>query len=128
MIGIILASHGTIAKGMFESAKMFFGNDIEQFTYVSLDSAQTADELEESLRQSIHEVNKGDGVIVLADLFGGTPCNRAIQCMEGDTHIISGVNFPILLELLGARQYNEVDMMTLVQTGQQGITYVNGLI
>lgn len=128
MVGVVIASHGTIAQGMYESAKMFFGNDITQFTYVGLKGDQTAEELDEELRQAMCEVDYGDGVVVLADLFCGTPCNRAVMQMKDTTHIISGVNFPIVLELLGARQYNNVNLADLVKIGQDGVKYVNSIV
>lgn len=128
MIGIILTSHGKMAEGMLDSAKLFYGNDLKQIEAVSLTSDQSADDFADTLQQSISHVDSGDGVIVLADLFGGTPCNKAISCIQNHIHLISGMNLSLLLEILGTRENAQAfDLESVLQAAKDNMMHVNEL-
>lgn len=75
MKGILLLSHGDMAKGMADSAKLFFGEVIEQMDYLCLHAGDSSEEFAEQLCKKVNELDYGDGVVMLVDLYGGTPCN-----------------------------------------------------
>lgn len=125
MKGIVLASHGPLAKGFFESAQMFFGKDIPQFEYITLNEGESPETFDQKLLGAIHHTDTGEGVIVLTDMMGGTPANRAVLMMDEKTEVISGTNMPLLLELLGNRQSENYDFDTLIETGRKGVIDLN---
>jgi len=126
MIGIVLASHGRLAEGMIDSCRLFFGDDIPQLAAVSLNPGDSPEQFRDLLLEALDKVNEGDGVIVMADLFGGTPCNVATLSLPEDVQLISGMNLPILLELLGLRLGNDtIDIEQLVSVGKDGLRLVD---
>ena len=128
MIGIVLISHGKMAEGMIDSAKLFFGDAIEQLAYVTLKMEDSLEDFQNLLAEAIKEVDGGEGVIVLADLLGGTPSNRAAYLVSDNVQVITGMNLTIFLELLGLRLSGAVDVHNLIATGQSGIVSLNDLL
>ena len=127
MVGVVLISHGDMAKGMLNSAGMFFG-DLEQVVACGLYPADSPEDFDVKLTDAIAEVDKGDGVVVLCDLVGGTPCNRAAYKCSSTVKVIGGMNLSLLMELLGARMFGEVNIDNIVQTGKDGIVNYNALL
>lgn len=125
MIGIVLASHGKFAEGMKDAAEMLFG-PLKQVTCVSLEPGQAAEDFQKRLSEAIHEVDEGNGAIILCDVLGGTPSNRAAFLMS-KVDVIAGVNLSLLLELLGQRLCDEVNIATLMDVGKQGLAHMNPL-
>ncbi|MPN29212.1 PTS system mannose-specific EIIAB component [bioreactor metagenome] len=128
MLGIVLISHGKMAEGMVDSAKLFFGETIEQLAYVTLRMEDNPDDFQNTLTEAIKEVDGGEGVIVLADLLGGTPSNRAAYLASENVQVITGMNLTMFLELLGLRLSGAVDINSLIETGQNGIVSLNNLL
>lgn len=65
------------------------------------------------MKRAIEKVDIGEGAVILTDLFGGTPCNQAARLLDDRIDLISGMNFPVLLELLTARMAGEIDVAAL---------------
>lgn len=129
MVGIVLISHGDMSKGMLDSCGMFFSKTaLAQVNAVSLLSEESPEDFDIKLDNAIKEVDSGDGVILLADLLGGTPCNRAAYKISDTIKMITGVNLPILVELLGLRESGNIDIDELVNIGQYGIVNYNKLL
>jgi mannose/fructose/sorbose-specific phosphotransferase system IIA component len=128
MIGIVLAAHGPLPEALLESADMILG-DTENIFLLKLMPGDSLEGLIDRMRDMVQEAEAGQGVLILLDLFGGTPSNAAAlisQQVEG-VHAVSGVNVPMLLETLLARQTTE-DVQALAETatnsGAQGIVNV----
>lgn len=121
MKGIVLISHGDMAKGMAQSATLFLGDSIPQLTYCCLQQEDAPEAFAERLESAVRQVDSGEGVVLLADLFGGTPCNQAIVRLKENTELIAGMNFPMLLELLTGRMGGETDIDALVESGRNAI-------
>lgn len=125
MKGILLISHGMLAKGMYETAKMFYGEeDLKQVDYLSLMLEDSVDSFDERLEAKLRALDDGDGVIILADLFGGSPCNRAAKQLGESTEVISGMNLAMYMELLGQRLNGHYDLSALIQTSKDNILNV----
>ena len=129
MVGIVLISHGNMADGMVDSAKMLFGETgMTQVCTVSLFPEEGPEGFDVKLTDAINSVNEGEGVIILADLLGGTPCNRAAyKCLEG-FQVITGMNLPLFVELLGMRMGGNIDINSLISTAANGIVNLNSLL
>ena len=102
MIGIVLAGHGGFCDGIRDAAEMIMGPQ-ERMAVVPLGPAENLDLYREKLEQARTEVDAGDGVLVLVDLFGGSPSNVAAYLLGPTTEVVSGVSLPMLLEVLSVR-------------------------
>lgn len=120
MIGIVLAGHGSFCEGLRDAAQMIMGPQ-EQLALVPLGPAENLDEYREKLERARDEVDSGDGVLVLVDLFGGSPSNVAAYLLGPTTEVVTGVSLPMLLEVLSARTSALADVVdTAVATAQMG--------
>ncbi len=131
MIGILLLSHGEMAKGMLNSAGLFFG-ELQQVEAVCLMGEDSPEEFDERVKAAAARVDDGHGVMVFCDLFGGTPSNRCAFMLNDRMQVIPGMNFTMLLEFLGTRlmtqDISEVDVETLIETGRNGIVSLNAML
>ncbi len=103
MKGIILISHGNMAKGLKDTAKFIMGDSLEQIDYCCLKHGESPESFKNRLEKIIKKNDSGDGVIIMADLFAGTPCNQTVPLLNEKVELIAGAGFPLLLELLTAR-------------------------
>lgn len=129
MIGILLMSHGKMAEGMLDSCKLFFGEDVSQIKALCLKAEDDPEQFDERIKEAINEIDDGSGVVAMCDLLGGTPSNRSVYCMNDNFQIITGMNFSMLLELLGRRlnveNVSELDISDLMEVGKNGIISLN---
>ena len=96
MKGIILLSHGDMAKGMLQSSSIFFGTDLPQVVALDFQMTDDSDEFEEKIASAIKQVDAGQGVIILTDLFAGTPAHKTTKFVkEGKVDVICGMNLPL---------------------------------
>jgi len=104
MIGIVLAAHGPLPGAFLESTSMVLG-DLPQVESISLMPGDSLEGLVDRLQAAVNEVNTGDGVLILLDMFGGTPANAAafLTQQTNDLCAVTGVNLPMLLEIFMAR-------------------------
>lgn len=99
---ILVLSHGYLGQEMIKSAEMIMG-EIEDIHFISLTNQVTIDEYRDCVKQKICEMPEGS--IVLADLFGGTPCNTAaIISRNIPVHLIAGFNLSLLIECVQMRE------------------------
>jgi PTS system mannose-specific IIA component len=106
MIGTLILSHGKLADELLASARTISGG-MEGFGAVSLDWSDGFDEAQAKIRAALELLDRGDGVLVLTDMFGGTPCNVALTFLDpGRVEIVTGVNLPMVVRLacLGDRE------------------------
>lgn len=124
MKGVLIISHGKMAEGVQDSLEIFFGRKLEQVDHLGLNPSEGPDEFFEILKRKISELDTGEGVIIFADLFGGTPSNLASMLVNENVHLLSGFNLAMILEHLALRS-NEFDPENLVTLTRNGIVYVN---
>ena len=104
MIGLVLVTHGRLAEE-FVTAMVHVVGPQEQVATIAIGPDDDMESRRVDIAAAIAEVDTGAGVIVLTDLFGGTPSNLAISLMKsGDIEVIAGVNLPMLIRLEGARK------------------------
>ncbi|NMB08434.1 MAG: PTS sugar transporter subunit IIA [Tissierellia bacterium] len=131
MYNILIVSHGSIAKGFYETAEMIMG-DVEGVRAIGIQPGESAQDFGEKVVKLADEIYTEDGLLVLADLFGGTPSNTAIMKLLNrydNIQLISGINLPILLEALGGRVMALEDMKdNLINIGKDGIVDVNKVV
>jgi PTS system mannose-specific IIA component len=103
MIGVVVVTHGQLATELVNAAETIVG-DLPQFAAVSIGWHDDADDAREEIRQAIARVQGPEGVLILTDMFGGTPSNLGLTFLEADrVEVITGVNLPMLIKLAQAR-------------------------
>ncbi len=110
MVGILVVSHEPLASALLESAKMIMGDTLPQCDAHTLILGQDLDAFESELLRKAAMLDGGEGVLVLADLFAGTPANTAMRAMRERTlALVSGVNLGMLIEALSCREGASID-------------------
>ena len=115
MIGIVIIGHGRVASEMKHAVEHVLGAQACLDTLDVLSSAHV-EVLEQQLQTSLQRCNQGEGVLICADMFGGTPCNIALRCMRAGVYeVVSGFNLPALIRAVTQRGAPDVDVHTLAQ-------------
>lgn len=108
MIGLVLVTHGRLAEEFVTAMEHVVGKQ-ERIATISIGPEDDMEGRRADIATAISSVETGQGVIVLTDLFGGTPSNLAISLMEtGKVEVIAGINLPMLIRLEGARKSMKV--------------------
>ena len=103
MIGLILVTHGRLAEEFLVALEHVVGPQ-QQIKTVCIGPRDDMESRRREIAEAISAVDNGDGVIILTDLFGGTPSNLAISLLEtGRVEVIAGINLPMLIRLAKAR-------------------------
>lgn len=104
MIGLVLVTHGNLALEFISAMQHVVGKQ-EQVEAVCIGPEDDMEVRRKEILDKVESVNKGDGTIVLTDMFGGTPSNLAISIMEkAKVEIIAGINLPMLIKLCSLRK------------------------
>lgn len=98
MIGILLVTHGRLAEEL-KTAALTIQPDIAQIVAVALDWSQVGEDASRRIAEGLEEADRGDGAVILTDMFGGTPTNLTLPFLKRDrVEIVTGVNLPMLLK------------------------------
>jgi len=101
-------THGQLATELVNAAEMIVG-DLPQFTAVSIGWHDEVNDAREDIAQAIERVRGEQGVLLLTDMFGGTPSNLGMTFLEKDRlEVITGVNLPMLIKLAGLRESSDL--------------------
>lgn len=122
MISIVLVSHGDLGAALIRSAEMIMG-PVEQVFAVSLLPEEAPESFGAKLAAALAGF-EGQDVLVLIDLFGGTPYNVAARLvLDGNRECVTGANLPMLLEVLSAREFSTLEELaaTAAQAGQDSV-------
>jgi PTS system mannose-specific IIA component len=124
MIGLVLVTHGRLAEEFVAATEHVVGEQRNVRT-VCIGPDDDMEQRRNDILEAIAKVDDGDGIILLTDMFGGTPSNLAISVMDaGNVEVIAGMNLPMLIKLAGTR-----DTATLAdavaQAQESGRKYIN---
>ena len=110
MIGILVVTHGQLARELVTAAEMIVG-EIPNVTPVSIGWHDDPGDAQNDIREGIERVETGDGTVILTDMFGGTPSNLSLAFLEKDrVEVVTGVNLPMLIKLVSLRGAEGVDL------------------
>ena len=131
MIGIVIVTHSQLGEALIEAAEFIIGNKPEALVSVSIDLTESAEVLRARIAEGIKKVNSEDGVLILTDMFGGTPSNLSYSFLEeGRIEVIAGVNLPILIEATHTR--GKMDLSTLAvkleKFGKKSISLASSIL
>jgi len=103
MVGVIVVTHGQFGKYLLEAAQTILGPQ-EQCAHIAVEGAVEMSTLLTELKQTVKRLETGEGVIILTDMFGGTPSNISLSLLQpGKVDVLTGANLPMLLRILGMR-------------------------
>lgn len=109
MIGIVVVTHGQLARELVAAAEMIIG-EIPNVTAVSIGWHESPDDAQREIEDAIVRADSGKGTVVLTDMFGGTPSNLSMTFLEkGRVEVVTGVNLPMLIRLASLREEEEGD-------------------
>ena len=108
MIGIVIVTHGNLAQE-FKLALEHIVGPQENMIAINISADDDMEKRRNEISSAVDDVGTGSGVIILTDLFGGTPSNMAISMMQNDqVEVIAGINLPMLVKLAGLRETKNI--------------------
>ncbi|MDR3407987.1 MAG: PTS sugar transporter subunit IIA [Methylovirgula sp.] len=123
MIGMVLVTHGHLATE-FRAALEHVVGPQKQIATVSIGAEDDMEERRRDILAAVKQVDHGMGVVVLTDMFGGTPSNLAISVMNGGhVEVVAGINLPMLIKLASIRDTMSLDQAVL-QAQDAGRKYI----
>ena len=124
MIGMVLVTHGNLAKEFVSALEHVVGRQ-ERIATVCIGPEDDMERRREDILRSVAEVESGSGVVLLTDMFGGTPSNLAISVMDNaKVEVIAGVNLPMLIKLASVRKTEKL-AAAVAAAQEAGRKYIN---
>ena len=127
MIGILIVTHGEIGTSMLSSASQILGDAQQQVATLSVWRHDDPDDLVLRARELLEQIDAGDGVLALTDIFGATPGNVVSRLLEdGRVEGVSGVSLPMLLRVLTSRNGSvTAAVQRALSGGAEGVVHMN---
>ena len=111
MIGALVVTHGHLGQELVAAAEMIAG-DISHIQAVTIGWHDDVNDARKEIERHIAEVDTGEGVLVLTDMFGGTPSNIAFSFHNpGKVDIVTGVNLPMIIKIAGQKEGETLDSL-----------------
>lgn len=130
MIGLVIVSHGRLADELVAATEHVVG-PMDALLAVCIGPDDDMERRRGDIRESIADADRGEGVLVLTDMFGGTPSNLAISLLDpGKVEVIAGVNLPMLIKLAEARSRTDLDSLARmgVDAGKRYIAIASSVL
>jgi PTS system mannose-specific IIA component len=129
MVGLVVAAHGRLAEEFVATSKLIIG-EFEQVAACGVPPGASPEEIRSSINEAVHSVDSGDGVVLFADLVGGSPCSQGLQlCKSTRLEVLTGVNLPMLIKAISWRNAGNCTLEALagqlVSYGQRNISRAN---
>lgn len=131
MIGILIVTHCKLGSALIEAAEFIIGSRPENMEPVSIDLSENAEKLRKKISNGIKKVDQNEGVLILTDMFGGTPSNLSYTFLEeGRVEVVSGVNLPMLVKALNTRSKQDLTNLaaTVEAFGKKSISMASGIL
>lgn len=124
MIGMVLVTHGRLAEEFIAATEHVVGAQ-QNIQAVCIGPDDDMEQRRLEILDAVKAVDTGDGVVLLTDMFGGTPSNLAISIMEkGKVEVIAGINLPMLIKLASVRQATGLEE-AVDAAKEAGLKYIN---
>jgi PTS system mannose-specific IIA component len=124
MIGLVLVTHGRLAAEFIAALEHVVGPQ-QRVAAVCIGAEDDMEQRRRDILDSVAKVEEGDGVVLLTDMFGGTPSNLAISVLDrANVEVIAGVNLPMLIKLASVRSSTKLPV-AVMQAQEAGRKYIN---
>lgn len=125
MIGILIMAHGSLGNSLLECAKHVVGKEPQQLAVMAVSNEDDPNLVLPQAQALIEELNSGEGVLVLSDMYGATPCNIVGKLLQpGLVEGVAGINLPMLIRTL---TYRHESLATLIEKavsgGREGVVH-----
>jgi len=111
MVGMLIVTHGRLGEGLLDAMQMIAGPQ-EKVDFVSLKEGDSIDEFKERILNAVKILDDGSGVLVFVDMFGASPSNAAAYLLNENVEVITGVNLPMLLEIVSFRESSSLQELS----------------
>jgi len=132
MVGIVIVAHFDLAEKFLEIAEKILKRKPKNIITVSVDLSKDPNELKPEINKAIKKVDEKEGVLILTDMFGGTPCNISLAFLkEGAVEVLTGVNLPMVIEVLDLQTQGKTlsDLAYYIQNvGQKNICLASEIL
>jgi PTS system mannose-specific IIA component len=129
-IGVVIVTHYQIGAEFLHALRLIVPNAPE-FISVSIDPKQTVDEMRQLIQKALKRADRGSGVLVLTDMFGGTPSNMSLSFVEETgVEVVTGLNLPMLIKLATLSEDKTLeDLATFIKSyGQRNISVASEIL
>jgi PTS system mannose-specific IIA component len=130
MVGVVLVTHPHLGEEFIRSAEMICGKMLRVLT-VSIDTRKEVEELRRGIAEAIKKVDDGDGVLILTDMFGGTPSNMSLAFLQEDrVEVLTGLNLPMMIKLSNCREGRPLKELARMvkEAGQKNINLASEIL
>jgi PTS system mannose-specific IIA component len=131
MVGVVVVTHCHLGEELIAAAELVVGEELKQFQSVSIDPREGSEEIREKIIAAIRKVDGGKGVLILTDMYGGTPSNISLSFLEEKKiEVITGVNLPMLLKLATYQDEKGLEELAIFITdyGQRNINLASEVL
>ena len=131
MIGVVIVTHCRLAEELICAAQLVVGEELKQFQAVSVEPKDGSEAIREKILTVIRKVDSGKGVLILTDMYGGTPSNISLSFLEDKKiEVITGVNLPMLLKLATYKEKFDLEQLAAFITdyGQKNINLASEVL
>jgi PTS system mannose-specific IIA component len=128
--GVVIVTHYRLGEEFLQALRLIVP-DAPPFQAVSIDPKQSVDEMRESIANALRTVETGDGVLVLTDMFGGTPSNMALSFLEEHrVEVVTGLNLPMLIKLATMTEKRPLEELAafIKEYGQRNIRVASEIL
>lgn len=130
MVGVILVTHPNLGDEFLRSAELICGK-FKNVAVVSIDTKKEVEELRREIAAAIKSVDLGKGVLILTDMFGGTPSNMSLAFLEeGRVEVLTGLNLPMLIKIFNCREGKSLKELAYLakEAGQRNINLASEIL
>lgn len=113
MVGIVIVTHGKLGEGLLDAVSLIAGPQ-EQIEKVMLLEGDSVELLKDKILEAVKKVDSGNGVMIFVDMFGASPSNAAAYLINENVEIVTGVNLPMILEIINLRESKSLEELALI--------------
>ena len=131
MVGLVIVTHSDLGEALIKTAEAILEGSLAASTAVSVDLRQSAEQLRKKIGIGIKAVDQGTGVLILTDMFGGTPSNLSLSFLEeGRIEVLTGVNLPLVIRAVKMRQDKNLSELaeSLLAYGRKSISLASEVL
>ncbi len=130
MIGLLIITHCQLAKEIVDAAEFITG-PIEAVEYISIETPTDSKRIIEEIKEKVKTLDQGNGILVLTDMFGGTPSNLALSFLrKGSIEVVTGINLPMVIAVAHNRKNQDLEKIaeTAKNAGRRSISLASELL
>ena len=129
-VGVVIVTHYRLGEEFLQALRLILP-DARAFRSVSVDPAQPVEEMREAIARALVEADEGEGVLILTDMFGGTPSNMSLSFLdEHHVEVVTGINLPMLIKLATLTEEKPLEELApfIKEYGQRNISVASELL